>query len=332
MKSNKPKIVRNICVITLTNIGDAILTFPVIDALLNTYPEAALSVMAAPKSSILFEGNQNIHKVYIYNKRNSLRKKIVQFMELRKEKFDMIVDLKNSALSHFVGAKKTTAPELQRDARVHMYKKHMNRLKGVVPVELQLEPKHFFQLPAKEEEDVSELLSSAGLSSESFVVIAPGSLNEYKCWAKENYTKLAKFIASQYGLPIVLIGDANDSRIAEMIKAESEEAVYNLCGQTTLIQCAEIIKRAMLVVANDSGPMHMACYLDRPIVAIFGPSNEQQYGPWNKQGVYVKGDKPFHNKDLKKDQSTYTDINSVSVRDVINKFKITGDKVILNYE
>ncbi|MFT5169911.1 MAG: ADP-heptose:LPS heptosyltransferase, partial [Candidatus Omnitrophota bacterium] len=68
---------------------------------------------------------------------------------------------------------------------------------------------------------------------------------------------------------------------------------------------------------------HMACYLDVPVVAIFGPSKPYQYGPWGKGSIYLKGEVPFFNNDLSKDQAGFTDINSVTPEQVLESFSIT---------
>ena len=90
--------IKRILVISLTNIGDAVLTFPVIDALKNAYPMADVSVVAAEKSHSLFEDNPNIEQVFTYDKKSSWLSKLDFVLRLRRENFDCVIDLKNSAI------------------------------------------------------------------------------------------------------------------------------------------------------------------------------------------------------------------------------------------
>jgi ADP-heptose:LPS heptosyltransferase len=66
----------------------------------------------------------------------------------------------------------------------------------------------------------------------------------------------------------------------------------NLTGQTTLRQLVALLRRAALVIANDSGPMHIAAALNRPLVTIFGPTNPLRTGPYGRDDSVVRLDIP----------------------------------------
>ena len=62
----------------------------------------------------------------------------------------------------------------------------------------------------------------------------------------------------------------------------------NLCGRTSLLQLAAVLAGADLALVNDSGIMHLASYLDRPVVALFGPTDPFYYGPWGSSCVVLR--------------------------------------------
>ena len=124
-----------------------------------------------------------------------------------------------------------------------------------------------------------------GLKSDSrrFAVLCPGA--EYgaaKRWPAQRFGELAHSLGAQ-GYQVALLGSAGDAAIcAEVCEAagpSQHSPVLNLAGRTTLDEAIELIACADLVVANDSGLMHVAAALDRPQLAIFGSSSPAHTPP-----------------------------------------------------
>jgi len=101
-KSLKKSKIRKILVISLTNIGDVILTFPVIDILKRDFSSAKLSVVIGPKAESLLKGNPHLENIYIFDKRQPFLKTVAWVNELRKEKYDLVVDLRNTAIPFLI--------------------------------------------------------------------------------------------------------------------------------------------------------------------------------------------------------------------------------------
>src|SRR5207249_7447055 len=74
--------------------------------------------------------------------------------------------------------------------------------------------------------------------------------------------------------------------------AQSCPSACDLSGQTTLSQLAALIQRAQICVTNDSGPMHLAVALDRPVVSIFGPTDPLWIGPYRRPDAVIRVDLP----------------------------------------
>ncbi len=137
--------------------------------------------------------------------------------------------------------------------------------------------------PTPEDERAAAAALSAGSipDGSAFVAIAPGSIWGSKRWP--HYGELARRVAAQ--LPVVVVGGPEDVGLGDEIVAAVEgdqgrSRAVNLCGKLTLRQSAALIRRAALLVTNDSAPLHVATAMGTPIVAVFGPTlPEFGFGP-----------------------------------------------------
>src|SRR5690606_27672041 len=93
------------------------------------------------------------------------------------------------------------------------------------------------------------------------------------------------------GLAVVLSGSPADAVRCRTVRAGCPDA-RDLCGRTTLAELAGLIRRATVCVTNDSGPMHVAVALGRPVVAVFGPTSRVRTGPYRQPDAAVSADVP----------------------------------------
>lgn len=110
-------------------------------------------------------------------------------------------------------------------------------------------------------------------------VFCPGA--EYgpaKRWPAQHFAALARELA-QRGYTVWLIGSGKDAQLGEEIRAQSGGVCDNLCGKTDLAAAIDLISCAKLVVSNDSGLMHVAAALGKPLVALYGSSSPAHTPP-----------------------------------------------------
>ena len=280
----KASKVRTILFISLSNIGDVVLTFPVFDALCEAHPDALFSVVISTKGKSFFEGHPRVKKVHTLEKRSGIGEKIRWLRELRREKFDLVVDLRNSMLPFLTRARRRTRPVFAGESAGHMRDKHLRRLSTVLKNIPLPSNRHALHWSSEESKSMASML----MGVTGFIVVAPGAADERKRWTQDGFVQVIRFLLQKPGIRVVMVGDRKDARFAELVLKDISGGVINLCGVTSLKQLAFVISKARVVLVNDSGTMHLASYLNVPTVALFGPTDPRLYGPWGSHGQVVR--------------------------------------------
>lgn len=307
-------------VITLSNLGDVVLTTPVMAALQENFREATLSIVIGERGAALFENHSRIEKVFVYDKKAPLKKKISLMFQLRNEKFDLAVDLRNSLIPVIIGAR-YKSPFFrvfdQRCESPHAGDKHLNILKKMG---LLYKPNSKFPLhDGSAEASLRRLTAESGIDIENpYIVLAPGAKSHLKRWPSERFGLLASELHQLYRWPVILAGDQSEQDIAEKVKENASARVVNLCGKTSVTELAALIGHAALVVTNDSAALHMADLQDRAVVSIFGPTDEKKYGPRNSLAQVAR--KNLFCSPCEKAQCVYHHecMNELTVEEVLN--------------
>ncbi len=280
-------LIKKILVISLSNIGDVILTFPVMDILRRDFPEAHIDIVVGPKARDFFEGNPNFHGFFIFDKRQPLMETVKWLKALRGERYDLVVDLRHTAIPLFIGGRyRTPIVELSKK-KVHMKEKHLQRLAAVYPFSEKPSQRYSVYM-AKEFDRMNSLEQTLKSSAQKIVVVGPGAADQAKCWKEEGFASICDTLIHEGSCSIIFVGDSRDQERIQRIKGLMKERAVDLSGKTSLRQLAAILQKAHLVIVNDSAIMHLASYLDRPLVAIFGPTDPQLYGPWSSQSCVIK--------------------------------------------
>jgi ADP-heptose:LPS heptosyltransferase len=107
-------------------------------------------------------------------------------------------------------------------------------------------------------------------SSSSFYILCPGAAEPLKRWPSESFARLADAVTSASGMVGVVCGTKAERDLASRVCALAETSLVNMAGKLSVSQLASLFKRASMVIANDSGPVHMAAALGVPSVCILG--------------------------------------------------------------
>ena len=120
-----------------------------------------------------------------------------------------------------------------------------------------------------------------------FALLFPGTNWPTKRWPVVHFADLVEPLQQRFGLRSIVGGSTGEAQLASQIRG-----AVNLAGKTNLRQLTALIERADLVISNDSGPMHIAAALGKPLVALFGPTNPIRTGPYLHEECVVRLDIP----------------------------------------
>jgi heptosyltransferase I len=138
---------------------------------------------------------------------------------------------------------------------------------------------------------VNRLLEEHGVpASKPLVVLVPGTIWETKHWTIEGFAGVARQFL-QDGFAVALAGTTRDQQRCRQIAAAAP-GTCDLSGKTTPADLAALIRRAEVAVTNDSGSMHVAASLGKPMVSVFGPTNPVHIGPYERPESVVRVDLP----------------------------------------
>jgi len=295
---------KKILVIEPNWLGDILFTTPCIRALRKSNPGAFIGVMAHPRCKEMLDDNPNIDELILFDERSSHRgllKKLFLILELKRLRFDMVVSFHRS-MSRMLLAYLSGIPRrvgyytkkrswlltdcVKEESRItHRVEYFSNILKGIG---IDVDNKDYeFLVPESAVREADAALESASLHrDEEFFVINPGGNWSQKRWPKQSYAALCKKLHAIYKCRILVTGAEKDIALASDIIRSSGDYTISVCGKTTLKQLAAVMRKAKVVVANDTGPMHIALSQKAPVVALFGPTSPKITGPYG-QGKYM---------------------------------------------
>ena len=307
------KDIDNILVIKLRHIGDVILTIPVFEALRYNYPEAFIAALVNENAAPVLEQNPSINRVLTLprssNRVQNFRGQLELIHELRKLRFDLVLDLSRSDRGAFfsfvtgarnrLGFKSRNTKKVDRHllftelvisrGKQHIVDYHLEMIKQL---KLEIPGKDLAIYWNKSEEDMCRrILGENGISlNENFVVLHPFSRDKHKAWRVDGYAKICDYICERWGIRTILIGgsDELERSLVNKIAMTAKNSSVNLGGQLSLKQLAVALSRAVLFVGIDSGPMHIAAAVSTPVVAIFGPSRWFRWGPWGDNHTVIQ--------------------------------------------
>lgn len=285
---------KNTLLITLSNIGDVILTTPVIASLRSLFPRGKLTVVVGPKAAGLLKGSRLIDELLIYDKQAGPADKLKLVRKLREEFYEWVVDLRNSAFPFLVRANHRSSvfrSYRSRGAR----ERHLEilRMTGLQKrLRNAIVPSFDFFSPA-DEKSLAEKLKAKGLDlAGDWVVVAPGAGSEQKRWKIEGFLEVARRILESADFKIAAVGDGNEAALCARLSEGFPSRIVSLAGAIGLRELGALISRARLVLTNDSAVMHLGYELRRPVAALFGPTDHQKYGRENEIWRIVREDSP----------------------------------------
>ncbi|MBI2095485.1 MAG: glycosyltransferase family 9 protein [Candidatus Omnitrophica bacterium] len=267
--------VQKILVVTLSNLGDVVLTLPVFQSLRRAFPGARLHVVVGPAGAEVFTQDPRIDRVVVYDKKGGWSGKLGLLRRIRAERYDLVVDLRKSLFGLLAGARFRNPVFFFSRSKKHRALRHWKSLKPILN-----EPSIPEESFLRTDFGVSPLIAEALSSSDRRLVVAcVGSKSDLKKWPAASYARLLDRLASESDCRIFLAGGAEDKKDSQAVAELMKQPVTDLTGGTTFVGLCQLLRAADLVVTNDSAPLHVADSLRVPALAVFGPTDPVKYGP-----------------------------------------------------
>ncbi len=287
---------KRILIVNVNWLGDTLFATPFIRAVRERYPNSYIAILTHPRCYEILEGNPNINEIIIYDEKKQHKGLLRRFSivaYLRSKRFDTAFILRKSLSrtllllfskipmrvgyrskrAGFLLTKKVDIPP----KRMHKVEYFLNLGKAVG---IESSNKNY-QITISENDikKAEKILSDNGVGDKNFVALNPGGNWGPKRWPVSNFAKLGDEIFERLRVPVVVTGAEKDMDLAKDIAGLMKHRPFILCGRTGLKALGAIFKKAMCVVANDSGPMHIAVAAGANTVAIFGPTSPELTGP-----------------------------------------------------
>jgi len=279
--------VKKILFVTLSNIGDLVLTLPVLGVLKREFPKASIVVLAGSEAGEILRADTSVSDILVYNKRATLFDKVKLALKLNGMGFDMAVDMRHSLFPVLAGARYRTPIFKSQDQRDHKREKHLKVLSDMgIPIKDAPFPALFNH---NDRLRVDSILNEKGVSPEDRIVaIAPGAKSHMKRWKIDGFTDVCVHLSREANIKVVLVGGETDKAINSRIIANSAGKAYDLSGCFNLRELACFLSLSKLLITNDSAPLHIAGSVDIPVVAIFGPTDHRKYGPISPGSIVLR--------------------------------------------
>lgn len=300
---------QRILILKPSSLGDIVHALPVLTVIRRKWPESHVAWLVANSFAPLLENHPLIDEVILFDRTRYGRMltneaALAAFLRfvggLRRRRFDLVIDLQGLIRSGFLslasGARRRIGFRHARECAWLFYSERVRvdpaarhavdqNLALAAALGLDASIVEFpLALRPDEQERAAALLRSASVAVDSgrtsFIAVIPGARWVTKQWRPERIAALLDRLHTSTPHSCVLLGAPSDRGFSSRIVAVMKSPVVDLVGQTTLRELSAVLSRAALVITHDSGPMHIAAALRKPVVALFGPTDPRRCGPY----------------------------------------------------
>lgn len=284
---------QKIIIVQTAFLGDLLLTLPIVEKIKKAYPYVRIGFVVRDKNSDVIKTIEGIDLIYEDKKTKEKLKSFFRLLKaIKSERFDIAIiphrSLRSALLCYLAKIPIRIGFDIKPISifytekvpfnwSIHDAERNMMLIRSIVKETYVSFPKI--------------LLKNDNLNiPQPFIVVNPSSIWNTKRWPDYKFVKLITRILENYDIKVVLIGGIDEKNYVDKIEQKlPKNLVINICGKTSLIELIETIKKAKLLITNDSGPMHIAASVGTPVVAIFGPTTKELgFFPYSKDSLVVE--------------------------------------------
>ena len=278
----------NVLFITSSRIGDAVLSMGLLDHIGRTYPGARITVACGPLATTLFEGVPGLERIVPLKKRKRNGHWIDLWRIVWPVKWDIVIDLRNSAVSRLIRARKRYIFSSRIDQSRHKVEQN------AAVMELDYVPSPVLWPTGVQQERALELVPDGG----AVLGVGPSANWPAKTWPVDRFITVVQALRADDGiLPgarVAVFAAPGEEDVAyQVLNAMPEEARIDVIAKGDPGTAAAALARCDFYIGNDSGLMHCAAAGGVPTFGLFGPSWPHLYRPWGAHTAYVSTPENF---------------------------------------
>jgi lipopolysaccharide heptosyltransferase I len=294
-----------ILIIKPSSLGDIIHSLPFLHTIKKCFPKAEIHWVVARGLHVVLENHPLIDRLWVINKdkwkslayfAKTLGEISELFKGLRREKFDLCLDLSGLFRSGLItwasGAKYKLGFQESDEGSPFFYTHKIaggmedhavdRYLKIAVAIGCAADEIAYPMVPFEESPPLLKELPG------EYLLMAPSAGKEANRWPAARFGELA----ARLPLPTLVISAPVDQEVVAEVLKHSHGKAISLAGKTNLLELLALIKKARFLVANDTGPIHIAAAFGVPVFAIFGPANPRRTGPYGKIHTIIQEELP----------------------------------------
>jgi len=297
-----------ILIIKFRNIGDVLLSTPLIENLKYHYPDAKIDFALNAGCQDMISFNPDIRNIFIYDRNRIKQKHLIERVKdeieyvnnIISNKYDLVINLTEGDRGAIIALLSKANKKLGFPARkgilkyLNIYDIIGDDQKPIHTIEKDLQ---FIPLLGKEnlhkrvsiywgaseKEKIDDLLNK--YSIEEFIHIHPVSRWMFKCWEDDRMAKVIDHLQKVKKMKVIITAapDAKELERVKKITTLCQAAPIDFSGKLTLKEMAYLSSKAKLFFGTDTAPMHIAAAVDTPVIALFGASHPVLWGPWDNE-------------------------------------------------
>ena len=301
---------KNILINALVNLGDVVLTTSAISLIKKNFPETKITMLVKGVVADAVKNNPVIDDVIVFDykaKENSLSKMKAMVEEIRRRNFDLSISfdrkLRPALLAYIARIPVRVGPNKVFDdnkSRVTWLYTDVVKIEHDLNKTLQAETyqtivRKFFKIDGHEKPvfakifpenvlNVDKLFSRLKKSKLKIALCVKGTF-PLKTWSKEYFSEVINYLAKNYDAAFYIVGAPNDRDYADEVIKETNLPVENFCGETNLIDLAEIFRRSDLFVTVDTGATHIAATTGVKMITMYGCTSPDRWHPINDNAL-----------------------------------------------
>ncbi len=293
---------QRVLIIKPSALGDVATTLPLLCDLKRMFPESRIDWLIDPALADLVRGHDAVNELIYFDRRKisgwfthgTARSNLRALMRaLKDNRYDMVLDAQGLLRSAFL-ARASRAPVRigfadAREGARFLYTHHSRvprpsalavvRMRSLAALIGSPSDRAEFRMPIQPA--ALEKIAAMLPGSQSVAAVIPGARWDAKRWSEHGYSQIVRHLADS-GMRVVVLGAPGEQVLCRQVVDQAGGAAVNLAGRTTLAELIAAISLCRIVIGNDSGPLHVAAALGRPLVGLYGPTDPESVGPYGQ--------------------------------------------------